>query len=195
MRTNESGIRLIKAFEGLRLKAYKCPAGIWTIGYGHTLNVFPGQVITEQEADILLKMDIQLCEKIITPFIKVQVNDNQFSALISFAYNIGPGNPKAIFKKGGFYWSKVLKELNAGNYEAAADAFLLYNKARDPETKKLIELSGLTKRRKAERELFLTKEAVPQYYEIPELPVADLEMIPFSEHKLTIDTLKYHDLA
>jgi lysozyme len=88
MKTSEKGINLIKKFEGCKLTSYKCPAGIWTIGYGHTRNVHKGEVITQQQAEELLKQDLSVYEAGVNAM-QLNVNQNQYDALISFAFNLG----------------------------------------------------------------------------------------------------------
>jgi len=88
---NAAGIALIKEFEGCRLESYICPAGVWTIGFGHTEGVYPGQVITLQEAENMLKKDLWDYEDCVSRLINVQLNDNEYAALVSFAYNCGCG--------------------------------------------------------------------------------------------------------
>jgi lysozyme len=98
MRINRAGLELIKRWEGLRTTAYKCPANVWTIGYGHTGDVKEGDKITTQQAETLLLIDLAKFER----FINAQgfeLNENQYSALVSLCYNIGPGN----FKKSPIY--------------------------------------------------------------------------------------------
>lgn len=145
MKTSNNAIELIKQFEGLRLISYLCPAGVATIGYGHTRNIKMGMKIDESQANILLGMDTLECEKIISKYVKAELNQNQFDALIDFVFNIG----ETKFKN-----STLLKKLNDGNYNDAANEFLKWNKAYDPVKKIYRELSGLTKRRIREKELF-----------------------------------------
>lgn len=132
---------LIKSFEGLELEAYLCPANVWTIGYGHTGNVHEGQTITKQEADELLDQDLEVFRRGVRKAVTVDLNENQFGALVSFAYNVGIGSLQS---------STLLKLLNAGDYAGAADQFLRWNKASGK------VLTGLTRRREAERAVFLT---------------------------------------
>lgn len=133
---NRAGIDLVKQFEGLRLKAYKCPAGVWTIGYGHTgKDVEKGMVITEAQAEALLVSDLSKFADGVRRRVKVPLNSNQFSALVSLAFNIGLG---------AFGKSTLLRKLNAGNYDAAPAQILRWNKVGDK------ELRGLTRRREAE---------------------------------------------
>lgn len=146
MHLNEIGKQIIKDTEGLRLEAYKCPAGVWTIGYGHTMNVNKGDRISKVEAERLFEEDSMIFSDLVRKTILVNLNDNQFSALVSLAYNIGIG----AFRK-----SSILKFINQGEFEDAAKRFLQYCKARDPKTNELITLPGLLVRRKAEMNLFL----------------------------------------
>ncbi len=133
--TSQNGINLIKKYEGCRLTAYKCPAGIWTIGYGHTGGVKRGMTITQSQADNYLKQDLKRFETSVNTLIKVELNQNQFDALVSFTYNCGPGNLQTLIK------NRTLTQI--------ADALLLYNKGGAK------VLAGLTKRRNDERTLFL----------------------------------------
>ena len=141
MNLSKNGIELIKTFEGCRLKAYKCPAGVWTIGYGHTNNVRPDDVITQEEAEELLKRDLKVHEDNVKRLVKSPLTQGQFNALVSFEYNIGYG---------AFANSTLLKLLNAQNYEAASKQFSRWVYVGD----KVSE--GLVKRRIAETEMFLS---------------------------------------
>lgn len=147
LKTSKNGLDLIKEFEGCRLKAYKCPAGVWTIGYGHTGKVgdkpiCEGMTITELMAETLLAIDLQQFEQAINTLVKKPLTQNEFDALVSFVFNIGIGN---------FQKSTLLKLLNQGNFELAAERFLdwKYSKGK--------VLTGLKRRRIAEKILFLTK--------------------------------------
>lgn len=140
MNISETGIQLIKKFEGCSLNAYKCPAGIWTIGYGHTLGVKEGQTITKEQAEIFLKQDIRSFELTVNNLVNVPLNQGQFDALVSFCYNLGSGNLKN---------STLLKLLNKKNYIGAAEQFDRWVYASGK------KLPGLVKRRTAEKELFL----------------------------------------
>lgn len=135
MKINKEGLDLIKSFEGCKLTAYKCPAGVWTIGYGHTAGVYQGQVITKEQAENMLKSDLKKYEKYVTDNVKLELNENQFSALVSFTYNCGVGKLRTLVK--GRTASQIAEDM------------LLYNKAKGK------VLAGLVRRRKAERELFL----------------------------------------
>ena len=130
----------IGKWEGCKLTAYKCPAGVWTIGYGHTKGVYEGQTITQEDADNLLRDDLTRFAGELIPLIKVKVTEGQFIALMSFAYNFG------VTK---FRRSSVLRNLNNGAIQAAADALLLWVSPGSSYEK------GLRKRRNAERKLFL----------------------------------------
>ena len=150
MRTiNEQGLALIKEFEGCQLEAYLCPAGVPTIGYGHTRSVELGQVISEAKADALLREDLVNAEAAVDRLVTAPINENQFSALVSFVFNIGAsvalgGEP------GAFDRSTLLSLLNANaEMDIVANQLLRWNKAGDR------ELPGLTRRRQAERALFL----------------------------------------
>lgn len=148
-----NGLALIKQFEGLKLTAYHDIAGVPTIGYGHTgidvthEDVRNGLTITEREAETILLNDINRFERCVSAAVKQKITQNQFDAMVSLAYNVG-----CI----GFSNSTVLRKLNAGDDHAAANAFLLWNKATIDG--KLTEVPGLTRRRKAERELFLRRD-------------------------------------
>lgn len=133
---------IIKRFEGCKLTAYKCPADVWTIGWGSTRNVKEGMVISEGEAFARLMMDMQESGEAIESYVKVPLNDNQFAALVSFVFNVGAG----AFRK-----STMLKMLNQGAYSAAAVQFDRWTKAGNQ------VLPGLVKRRAAERALFERK--------------------------------------
>ena len=140
MKPSERGLALIRQFEGLRLSAYRCAAGVLTIGWGTTKGVKMGQTITRDEADRLLLEDAQRFADHVKALVKVPLNQNQTDALVSFVYNVGP----AAFGK-----STMLKLINQGLLEDAANQFVRWNRAGDQ------VLAGLTRRRMAERDLFL----------------------------------------
>ena len=136
----------IKEHEALRLTAYlPTKDDVWTIGYGHTKTARQGMVITEAQAEQLLRSDLAWVEDVIDRLIKVPLTQNQHDAVGSLIFNIGEGN---------FSKSTVLRKLNTGDYRGAADAFLMWNKQRDRQTGKMNVLRGLTKRRQQERDLF-----------------------------------------
>jgi GH24 family phage-related lysozyme (muramidase) len=137
--TNVEGLAIIKESEGLRLRAYELGDSMF-IGYGHLMARNEPETITEAKADEFLRADLGYCEQSLERNLTVPVTSNEFSALAGLCYNIGVGNMKA---------SSVLRELNAGNRQAAADAFLLWNKAGGQVS------SHLSTRRQAERALFL----------------------------------------
>lgn len=139
MTTSDKGINLIKSFEGYRSQAYQDSVGVWTIGYGTTSGVMKGQIINEGQAVTYLRADLAKFEKVINESVTVPLKQNQFDALACFVYNVGPGNFKS---------STLLKLLNAGKYNDAANQFIRWNKAGGK------ELAGLTRRRNAEADLF-----------------------------------------
>lgn len=141
MKTSEKGKALIKKYEGCRLKAYKCPAGVLTIGYGHTNNVRVDDVITQAEADKLLDIDIVIKEKEVNSVLRVPVTQGQYDALVSFAFNLGIGNLKK---------STLLRLVNQGKYKNASNEFSRWVYAGGK------VLAGLVKRRNEEKELFLS---------------------------------------
>jgi lysozyme len=138
-RINQDGIDLIKTFEGLHLTPYLCPSRIWTIGYGHTRTVRSGLVITQAQADQLLDEDLRLYERAVVRLVTVPLNDNQFSALVCFAFNVGCGN---------FESSTLLKLLNRGWYEQVPAQLMRWNRANGE------VFGGLSRRRAAEARLW-----------------------------------------
>ena len=140
-RTNAAGIALIKNYEGLHLTPYLCPAKVWTIGYGHSRTVRAGMKITPDQADQLLDDDLRLAERAVQRLVTVPLNDNQFSALVSFAYNVGIAN---------FESSTLLALLNRGWYEQVPAQLMRWNRAAGE------PLGGLTRRRAAEAQLWNT---------------------------------------
>ena len=139
----------IKKWEQLRLKAYlPTPHDRWTIGWGHTGTAEKGMVITEKQAEKLLRSDLKWVEKVIHEFVDVSLTQKQFDALAGLVFNIGQGN---------FVNSTVLRRLNASDMRGAADAMMMWTKQR--QNGKLVELRGLVRRRKEEKELFLNGTA------------------------------------
>ena len=150
MELSPRGLRIIQAHEGLRLKAYLCPAGVPTIGYGTTRGVKMGDEITQAQAVELLAADAERFADAVRRHVDVLLNQNEFDALVSFVYNIGIGLPEDHPKgPSGFRGSTLLRKLNAGDREGAADELLRWNKGGGK------VLPGLVKRREAERRLFL----------------------------------------
>lgn len=172
MKINQKGINLIKHFESLHdgdlktigLQPKLCSANIWTVGYGHALvdpltkrflkgdkdklkayNMYPSMTI--EEAEFLLKMDLQIYERAVKNLVKSKLNENQFSALVSFVFNVGGTN---------FASSTLLKKVNKNpNDGSIANEFVKWNKARVGG--KLTILRGLTRRREVETELYFSK--------------------------------------
>lgn len=138
---NQTGLNLIKDFEGCVLTAYDDGVGVLTIGYGHTQGVTWGQTITQAQAEQLLAKDLNYFEQSVTNLVKVALTDNQFAALVSLVFNIGTG---------AFANSTLLNLLNQNQYQAAAFQFLrwVYGDGK--------VLAGLVRRRKAEQNLFLS---------------------------------------
>ena len=143
LRTNAAGLRIIKESEGLRLEAYQL-AGQWLIGYGHTATAEPGMVISEARAEELLRGDLRATEKGLKRVLTVPVNENEFSAMASLAYNLGIG---------GFQKTVVFQRINKGDRKGAADGFLQHDRARIKG--ELKSIPHLTERREKERALFL----------------------------------------
>lgn len=158
MKISQLGVSLIKRYESLRLKAYRCPAGIWTIGYGHTGNVKPGDVITVEVAVSLLMHDIKPAEEVVNRLCP-NVNQNQFDALVSFVFNAGEGN---------FINSTLLKKVRINaNDPSISEEFKRWVKAsgesngKDDDGDGLVDeagekqrLEGLIKRRNEEATLY-----------------------------------------
>ena len=143
MKCSQEGLALIKKFEGCKLKSYKCSAGVWTIGYGHTGGVLETDVITQDDADKLLEEDIAKFEKYVNDNVTVELNQSQFDALVAWTFNLGPGNLRE---------STMLKKLNNQEYESVPFEMRRWNKAGGK------TLDGLIRRREAESLLFESKE-------------------------------------
>ena len=141
---NNAGLQLIKEFEGLRLDAYICPAGVWTVGYGSTGDhVYPGQVITEPEAEELLRKDLWRFEDCVSSRVTVGLTDNEYAALVSFAFNCGCG---------ALQESTLLRRLNAGEPKPRVFSEELPKWVRGGGQ----VLPGLVRRRQAEVDLALS---------------------------------------
>lgn len=144
---SDAGLALMKSFEGLRLSAYQDVAGVWTIGYGHTgADVHAGQIITDFVAEALLRTDVAPCVTCVNTAAKVQLTQNQFDALVDFAYNAGRGN---LLK------STLLQKVNLGDFAGAAAQFGLWVYAGGQQQ------PGLVRRRAAEAALFRGDAAAP----------------------------------
>ncbi|MGK7954954.1 MAG: glycoside hydrolase family protein [Crocosphaera sp.] len=142
MKISQEGINVIKKFEGCKLRTYRDTGGIPTIGYGHTgSDVYLGECISEREAESLLKKDVERFEKAVSTEVRVPLSQNQFDALVSFAFNVGQGN---------LHSSTLLRKLNQKDYQGAAHEFPRWCKDSRGQ-----ELLGLKRRREAEKKLFL----------------------------------------
>ena len=138
-RISPKGVALIKRWEGCRLKAYLCPANVWTVGYGHTKTVKPGQRINQAQANALLAKDLVVYEEAVRKHVTSKLTQHQFDALVSLCFNIGVG---------AFRNSTLVRLLNQKRYSQAADEFDRWVYA---DSKRL---PGLVSRRKAEKKLF-----------------------------------------
>ncbi len=177
MQISESGLDLIKSFEGYHRKlkdgrctTYRCPANVLTIGYGCTEGITDGEIWTHDEALAALRKEIATFEAGVIRLVTVSLNQNEFDALVSFAYNCGVG---ALGK------SSLLKKLNAGDRKGAASAFKLWNKGGGR------VLRGLVDRRAREATLFLTPVVEP---EAPAMPQA-VEASPEKPSKGVVATI------
>lgn len=138
MKTSQRGIDLIKSFEGLRLRAYKCPSGVWTIGYGHTRCVKEGMTITTTQAERYLIGDLIASERAVSKYDKIyHWNQNEYDALVSFTFNCGAGNLKQLLKNGIRTREQICRYIT------------LYRKSGGK------ILKGLERRRAAEKKLFM----------------------------------------
>ena len=162
------GLEKLKQWEGLKTKAYQDTGGVWTIGYGHTATAGDpkpkaGMVITAAEAERILLKDLTQYEAAVESLVKVELNDNQFAALVSFAYNV----PLASFKK-----SKLLKKLNAGNYDAVPDELMKWVNVKHKKSQ------GLVNRRRAEGYLWMEGAYVTSKDIVPEQKKENLLLKP-----------------
>lgn len=144
MRTSQYGYDLVKKFEGLRTKAYKCPANVWTIGYGHTSAagdpiVGADLVVTKEQAEQILDRDLRQYEDGVKRLVQIGITQGQFDALVSFAYNAGVGRLSS---------STLLKRVNAGRFDEVPAEFMKWTKGGGK------ELPGLVRRRRAEVKLW-----------------------------------------
>jgi lysozyme len=140
MNVSDKGIALIKEFEGCKLTAYQDSVGLWTIGYGHIEGVKQGDVITQKMADVMLLIDLRRKVQGVNDLVHADVTQSQFDALVSFSFNLGTG---------ALAGSTLLKMINAGSADAAADQFLRWDHAGG------VKVAGLTRRRKAEQQLYI----------------------------------------
>ena len=177
MQISQRGLDLIYHFEGKlkklpdgRYKAYRCPAGVWTIYAGCTEGVKPGMIVTEDEGEAMFRGELAKFEKAVERLVTCDMNQCQFDALVSFAYNVGVG---------GLSKSSVLRHFNAGRLDQAAKAFLLWNKGGGR------VLKGLVRRRAAEAALFLDKPDEPEIEAEPDMPQA-VEPSPEKPSRTTV---------
>jgi lysozyme len=143
MQISIEGLSLIKKFEGMETEAYKCAAGVWTIGYGHIKDVKEGDVITKSEADELLVHEIEEYENYVNTAVTVPLSQCQFDAIVSWVFNLGNGNLRA---------STMLKVINSGDHAGVPAQIKRWNKAGG----KVLE--GLIRRREAEALLYEGKD-------------------------------------
>jgi lysozyme len=136
---SDNGRKITKEFEGVRLKAYRDGGGVWTIGYGHTTGVHADDVITMERADEYLRLDLQYAEGVVSQYVNLPLNQNQFDALVDFVFNLGIGQ---------FMRSTLLAKLNHGDFAGASAEFIRWNK----DNGKVVD--GLTRRCKARTVLF-----------------------------------------
>ena len=171
LRTSRAGLELIKSFEGFREVAARLPDGRWTIGYGHVRSAREGVAITEQDAEDLLRYDLQGIEEAILALVYAPLTQNQFDALASLVFNISPGQ---------FKDSEILGRINAGEYIAAAAGFDAWRKARI--NGRLIVVDALVRRRAMEKAMFLEppdgRPAAPTPLVTPELDPTALFQAP-----------------
>jgi len=143
MRTGPQGIELIRHFEGCRFDAYLCPAGVWTIGYGHTADVKEGDSIDQEAAEAFLIEDLEKFEQAVTRLVEVPLTQQQFDALVSWTFNLGAGNLAE---------STLLRKLNNYQYAEVPEQMMRWVRAGGQ------VLEGLVKRRAAEAALFQNKD-------------------------------------
>ena len=143
MRTGRDGVELIRHFEGCRFDAYLCPAGVWTIGYGHTAGVKEGDSIDQEAAEAFLIEDLETFEQAVTRLVEVPLTQQQFDALVSWTFNLGAGNLAE---------STLLKKLNNYQYAEVPEQMMRWVRAGG----KVLE--GLVRRRAAEAALFQSKD-------------------------------------
>jgi len=143
MQISKEGLALIKKFEGFESRAYLCPAGVWTIGYGHTKDVKEGDEWSQAHAEHMLEIELEEFCEYVNKMVKVPLEQYQFDALVAWVYNLGAGN----FKE-----STLLRVLNQGDYDDVPHQIKRWNKAGGR------VLQGLVRRREAEALLFQNKE-------------------------------------
>jgi lysozyme len=140
MQASEHAFALIRAFEGFRAAPYRCAAGVWTIGYGHTTGISATtEFISKARAELLLQHDVKQCEQVLWRMVSVPLRQHQYDALISFVFNLGAG---------ALQRSTLRQKLNRGDHESAAEEFSKWVFANG------VKLPGLVRRREAEKQLF-----------------------------------------
>lgn len=154
--------------EGCKLKAYRCPAGIPTIGWGHTGGVKMGDTCTQEQADAWFAIDLSVFADSVQRALKRDASENEMGAMVSLAYNIGAA---------GFDKSTVLKRHNEGDRQSAARAFALWNKARINGVLQVVD--GLTSRRAREAALYLSDDSQPMPQEVE--PESSLKKSPIAQ--------------
>lgn len=140
MKYSQDGLHLTEQFEGCKLIAYQDQKGVWTIGYGHTKGVYQGMRCTQQQAEAWLLADVEEAERTVNRLVQFPLTQKQFDALVDLVFNVGTGN---------FAGSTLLRLLNIGAYDRAANEFEKWNRSGG------IVREGLTRRRFAEKNLFL----------------------------------------
>ena len=174
MNVNDAGLALIKEREGYllalpdgRCTTYYCPAGKLTIGWGCTEGIKPGDIWTKDQAEAALRRELAKHEAAVMRLVSVNLNENQFSALVSFSYNVGSDNLQK---------STLLKKLNKGDYPGAQKEFVNWNKA--TVDGHLVELRGLSIRRAQEAALFATPTAEEDAVRGAPVPMAQAVVAP-----------------
>lgn len=181
---SDEGYRLLRSFEGYhdelpdgRCRAYRCPSGVLTIGYGTIHGVYEGMIWTREQAEAAMRAEVADVETAVERLVTVDIAQNEFDALVLLAYNIGFGDD-------GLAGSTVLKRLNAGDRAGAAEAFKMWTKGRDA-ANTLVELPGLVTRRAREATLFLKPDAPPPAPYMSQNPVETVPFPPWVKHLLT----------
>ncbi len=173
---SDDGLYAIKRREGLRLTAYQDSAGVWTVGYGHTGKVFPGDVITQTDAAHFLREDVRWAETTISANVKVPLTQNQFDALVSWSFNVGVHNTIE---------STLVRRLNAGDYGAVASELMRWVKITNPKTGKLVFNQGLQNRRMSEVEQFTRDEKQEQNSEPAQARGASIAAVPAGREEIS----------
>lgn len=175
LRTSSAGLQLIKSFEGFRESASQLPGGRWTIGYGHVRTAREGLTISEKDAEDLLVLDLKPVEDAIATSVFAPLMQNQFDALVSLVFNISPAQ---------FRESDILRNLNSGDFLAAANGFDLWRRARL--NGRVMVVDALVRRRAAEKSLFLDhpsgRVAAPTPVVKPEMDVSEAVRTTYTQH-------------